>query len=256
VRYILTHAVFVPQYSGGPELVGPEGLSPPDESTLSPITKLILVDLWSVDKVVVENAVKQLADFLCDSDDERTDDECTDDQDTFNLIGGTSTIVGVMRRWYFVPGIQAHGCKALAHAFSDDMDSPLQANDCCASEAVVYAMKNYLKNRDVQMNGCRAFGHFCESEECACHYVVNVLNGHGLILAAMKEFPNDAELQERACYALYQMSDWNECRAIIWNSSVCKALWDTIETYKDKDEKHSKAILEYARLAFKNCFDF
>jgi hypothetical protein len=226
----------------------PVVIVPPSASTLSPIHKLILVDLWSDDKQVVLEALKQVK-KVCKCNDENY----VEDVITFHEAGGASTIVGAMRRWYTVPEIQALGCGALANSFIDpDEDSRLRIIEAGASEAIVCAMKNYPKNRDVLMNGCRALGRLCDWKEQSRNYIVITMKGHDVILTAMKKFPNDTELQMWACYALKYLSEPEKCRAPICDSGGFHALLDTIETYKDKKMEHVIHIQANARCALKN----
>jgi hypothetical protein len=223
---------------------------PPNASSLSPIHKLILVDLWSDDKKVVRKALQQVAECLC-----CMHEECVNNITIFHRAGGASTIVGAMRRWYIVPDIQAHGCLALANAFIETNNSDVHPNEAGASEAITNAMKNYPYNRDVLMNGCRALASLCYTMEQGA-YIVNTMKGHDVILTTMKIFSNDAEIQAWTCYALSYLSETEKCRAPICDAGGFQALLDTIETHKDESKEHVGQVQKFARRAIKNCFSF
>jgi hypothetical protein len=222
---------------------------PPNTSTLSPIHKLIVVDLWSDDMKVVEEALKQVANLF-------GQENCSKENAAIiQRAGGLSTIVGTMRRWYNVPDVQVEGCVALGNATIDSKDSRL-AKEAGALEAIVCAMTNYPKNRDVQSGGCFALGNLCTNAKEHGEHLVNALQGHDVILAAMKEFPNDAELHVWTCYALKWLSKWIEFRAPICDAGGRQALLYAIETHKDESKLDVQKIQKYARLALKQLLDF
>ena len=79
------------------------------------------------------------------------------------------------------------------------------------------------------------------------------MNGLALIIAAMKNFPNDARVQDWACDLLSNLSNWEEFRAPISAAAGRQALLDAIETLKDESKEYVKDMQTWARRALKNC---
>ena len=100
-----------------------------------------------------------------------------------------SAIAGAMKKWYTVPDIEAAGsCRALAVLGSTSKDFCRSAKRAGGLEVTVCAMQNYANNCKVQAMGCAVLGFLClDIEEHAAH-VANTLEGHDIIIAAMKNF--------------------------------------------------------------------
>lgn len=218
---------------------------PPEISTLSPIQKHLRFDLWSDDKNLVEQALKQLADS-CQS----SNQNCHENRATVQQEGGASIIVGVMRKWYSVSGIQAEGCRAVSNTGLGNKDFKKSAKEAGALEAIISAMKNYPSNPVVQTLGCVALANMCNIKENA-ELVVNQLKGLELIIVSTKNFPNDALVQLVASLVLLILSSWEELRAPIIAAGGRQALQDAIETHTDESKENVKDVQNRARLALK-----
>jgi hypothetical protein len=159
------------------------------------INKLILVDLWSDDKKLIEEALRQSANLF-----KSTNVEFKENRTIVHSAGGLWAILGAMRRWYINPDIQVQGCRALGNA-TDRRNLPLHAKEAGAFEVIVCAMKNYPDNCAVQMNSCIALGKLCFHSNNNAGYVVNTMKGHCVILAAMQTF--ETTLKCRSGHAMH-----------------------------------------------------
>ena len=90
----------------------PAVLVPPDHSNLSPLQKILCVDLLKDDCETVESAMFQLV-KLFQPDNENCAANCA----AIRQLGGATMILGgIMQKWYTNPVIQARGCLAVMHA--------------------------------------------------------------------------------------------------------------------------------------------
>ena len=83
----------------------PTVVAPPDHSNLSPVQKILLVDLLKDDSNVVESAMSQLTN-MCLSSNENSEEN----RANVHRLGGASIITGIMKKYYGFPAIQASGC--------------------------------------------------------------------------------------------------------------------------------------------------
>jgi hypothetical protein len=82
-------------------------------------------------------------------------------------------LVGAMRRWYSVPEVQVHGCRALANATMESDAFRRQAKEVGAFEAIVCAMKNYPNHCFLQWMGCIVLINLCAIIKEHAAYVVD-----------------------------------------------------------------------------------
>jgi hypothetical protein len=211
----------------------------PDASTYSPIHQLIVVDLWSNDNKVVKEA---LCCFIKNAA-------------TVYRAGGAFSIVGAMRRWYKNRDIQELGCAALGIAANRSKGFRLHAKEAGAFDVIVGAMKMYSNNCTLQTYGCESIGKLCLGIVEHAALVVNTMEGHDFILAAMKKFPDDVLLQRWACFALCTLSNWKELQAPICYAGGRRALLDAIETHTDESEIYVNRIQKRARLALQRLLE-
>ena len=127
-------------------------LAPPDHSSLSPIEKILGVDLWKDDSNTVQSALTQLAD-MCVSSNEGFEEE---NRATVHRLGGAYILPGVLRKWYGFPVIQSEGCTALMNASYKNTAFKKSVKDSGGLDAIIWAMKSYPDNLQVQTSGCGA----------------------------------------------------------------------------------------------------
>ena len=71
--------------------------APPDLSDLSPIQKILRVDLLKDDSKTVESALTQLANMCLSSNEESEENRAT-----VHRLGGAAILTGILRKWYSV----------------------------------------------------------------------------------------------------------------------------------------------------------
>lgn len=67
----------------------------------------------------------------------------------------------------------------------------------------------------------------------------------------MNTFPNDAELQKRASWALDNLTCWGEFKDVVKQAGGRRALLDAIEIHQDERKEHVKELQQYASDALK-----
>jgi len=216
-------------------------VAPPDVSNLSPIQKLLRVDLLKDDSNAVEEALTQLANMCVNSEENRA---------TIHRLGGTAILPGILQKWYGFSDIQAEGCRALSNA-SIDAAFRKSVKEPGGLDVIIWAMKSYPDNLEVQTYGCGALMNVvCEVSDNAKH-VVNPLNGIDCIIAAMNKFAEDAELQRYACGALDLLTEWDEFKEPVKQAGGRRALFDAIENHQDESKDHVDQLQISANRALK-----
>ena len=194
-------------------------VAPPGLSNRSPIEKILQVDLWRDDSNTVQSALFQLACIMCSNSNEAFEEN----RATVHRLGGAAILPGVLRKWYGFPVIQALGCRAINNASSDNAAFKKSMKDSGGLDAIIWALQSYPDNLQVQY-GCGALRNAIYGVKENAEYVVKTLNqglnGVDCIIAAMKKFPHDAQLQRYACGALYVLTEWDEFKDAVksWRS--------------------------------------
>jgi len=219
-------------------------VAPPDHSSLSPIEKILGVDLWKDDSNTVQSALTQLAEMCFDNNEE-------ENRATVHRLGGAAILPGVLRKWYGFPGIQAEGCRALQNASYSIAAFGKSVKDSGGLNAIIWAMKSYPNNPEVQISGCGVLGNMVDGVQESAEYVVKTLNGIDWIVAAMNKFPEDAELQRCACGALDNLVKWEEFHDTVKQAGGRRALVDAIENHEDVSKQHVEKLQHFAKHALK-----
>jgi len=221
--------------------------APPDFSDLSPIEKILRVDLWKDDLNAVQSAVTQLAD-LCFSGNEAFKEE---NRATVYQFGGAVILPGILRKWYGFPDIQAQGIRALQNASIDAAFKNMSVKDSGGLDAIIWAMKSYPDNYAVQTSACGALGNVFHGVKEHAEYLVNTLNGVDWIVAAMKKFPHDAMLQLVACGMLDNLLEWDEFKDSVKQAGGCRALVEAIKNHQDESKEYAENLQRSANHALK-----
>jgi len=205
--------------------------------------------LWSDDKSVVEEAFGDLLGVVRSFH--------------FNAvqIAAMSILTGVMRKWHHVPSIQSEACLYLANStyYSTRAESTtMNPIESASLGAVVKAMESNRHNQGVQRNGCSAMREMVAFDGLASE-AFNHHDVHKLLIAAMKEFPRDINLQGDTAYALGQFAilpndDIDPVEAIV-EAGGRQALLDAIQNNPEDGNEGFHSIIrdlqEEARSALK-----
>ena len=106
---------------------------------------------------------------------------------------------------------------------------------------------------DVQIDACTALSTLDLNKENAFHLVKD-LNGHELIIEAMKNFPFDAFLQDCGCELLWRLTKWDELKNTIIKAGGVSVLVDAIVNHAGENENDSKWRIALIRLLWKDEF--
>jgi len=222
-------------------------LAPPDHSNLSPIAKILSVDLWKDDSNAVKNALAQLG-KMCYPRNEGFEEN----RASVHRLGGAAILTGILLKWYMFPRIQTYGCIALTNAASiKNVAFRKSVKDSGGLDAFIWAMKSYPDNLELQTTGCGALGNMVMGTKENAEYVVKTLNGVNWIIAAMKKFPHDARLQQFACAALDNLTDWEEFHDPVKQAGGRRALVEAIENHQDVSKEDVKKLQQFAKRALK-----
>jgi len=226
----------------------PTFVAPPDHSNLSPIQKILRVDLLKEDSNAVQSALTKLANLCSDSEDS------VENRATVHRHGGGFILSIVLRKWYGFSTIQAEGCRALQNASCDNAAFRNSVKESGGLDAVIWAMKSYPDNLPVQTIGCGVLVNAVDGVQKNAEYVVNTLNGADCIIAAMNKFPEDAMLQQYACGALDNLTEWEEFKDAVKQAGGRRALVEAIENHQDESKECVKELQLWATSAIKKLF--
>ena len=223
-------------------------VAPPDHSKLLPIQKNLFVDLLKDDSDAVESALKELG-KLCAIKNKHWEKN----RYTVCFAGGAAIIPFVMKKWYGYKDVQAEGCCVLAIVLANHFDTAFNkaVRDSGGIDAILWAMKSYADDLDVQTRACEAIVNVLVAKQNAT-YIVEELDGVGLTIAAMRKFPDDVKLQMFASWVLRAMTTWDEFKNAIKEAGGRRALLDAIENHPDESKEHTGDLLMRARSALKN----
>jgi len=123
-------------------------------------------------------------------------------------------------------------------------------------DAIIWAMKSYPDNLQVQTSGCGALGNMVCDKENVCgkenaDFIIHKLNGDDCIIAAMNKFLHDARLQRYACGMLDNLTEWDEFKDPVKQAGGRRALLDAIENHQDESKEHAKSMQKKAKSALK-----
>lgn len=241
--------VKVESSSGSPQQGTTAIITPPDHSDLSPVEKIILVKLLKDDSDAVRNALIQLA-SLCQGDGA----EAAKVRDELVQLGGLSTIVGAMKKWYAFPAIQAAGCRALTFASYRNHDFKKSAKRSKTLDAIIWAMKNYPHDVRVQIYASCALSNFVRIKQTADHAIkCNVVE---LVVTAMNSYKEKLHVQWSGSWVLCNLLSWDDDeikKAVLKTSGDAQqALFNAIKIHNDESKGGSmKELQTHARSALK-----
>jgi len=158
--------------------------------------------------------------------------------------------VGVMLKWVSVPAIQSSACKALLTSSTGCPEISKCVIDSRALDAICWAMETHPSDFMLQLCGVGALSVFSCFKENA-EYIVTDLKKVGVIVAAMKSFPEHAKLQRLACAVLDLVAQHEELRGAIVQADGRQALLDAIQGHPDETNEIMPDLQKYAREALK-----
>jgi hypothetical protein len=212
----------------------------PDDSKIEIIPKTLYTELWKDSGKEIEDALEKLSTHCFDE---------TENANIFHTFGGYSIILGVMKKWYMEPILQAKGSRAInvtAYKHPSNRQSFLKAG---AFDIVLLSMKNFPTNSYVQGYGCSALCRLTVEKEGAKQFVEGK-EGLDIVIRAMKAFPLSKELQKFACSVLYHLSLFGFTVQIVEAGGLVP-LASAIETFKVVDDRQDVYIQKAGRQTIK-----
>ena len=208
-------------------------------SHLTPIQKLLITELFRDNPAAVETALERLAELCYSSDGALAADAEERNRDEVQRKGGEVVLSGVMKKWRDYAAIQAKGLDFLQRSALD-----VKANGSGLLDDVIYAMNRYPDNRDVQCHACGALSELVCMKENAEYVTIGEYDGAKMIVAAMKKFPADAELQKNASWALDNLAQWDDAkvRGAVNKAGARLALVSAIEKHEQDEDGEKEDV--------------
>lgn len=175
----------------------------PDEALQPPQAFVKLVfDCFASDSVVVEKALKQLADLTSDG---RAAQDARQNCAMIDRIGGPLVIVQSMEKHIGTKDIQKDGCRALANLALLETSNRHIA-EVGGIEGIVAAMKTYPAHSGLQEQGCFALASLSNGKPKTRH-IMKETGAASVIIKAMKRHSGNANLQYAAFQALNELTN-------------------------------------------------
>jgi hypothetical protein len=210
-----------------------------NNTLLLPIPHIIAVDIWSDQKDIVRQALRNLAESSTVIERKQEILDC----------GGHLAIIITMKKWSTSPDVVVDACNALEKAArfaSFFADAVVRIGGL---EVILYFLKEYHNDERVQAYGCSALCALSWSQQNAETFVFK-LQGINAFQDAMTLFPYSTQLLQNACWFFHHVSAWPEFRAPAVSAGVLGSLSNAIETYTS-DANEDKIIQLNAREALK-----
>jgi len=223
---------------------------PPNNMNLSPIQKILFVDLQKENGGEVEVAMKQLDDFCSKGISANQQEQRT----TIRAVGLFAIVNTIMRKWYANASIQKHGCGVLMSVYgSQDKTFRQGAKDSGAIDAVVWSLQNYPNDGTLQYYGLTALGVMIVLIPANTKYVAFRTKVHTAIIAAMQNFPDDSKIQRAAIIVLHEVLGYcsGATRKQIEAAGGLRALCDALDNHRNDESEVANVIQKYARAALK-----
>jgi hypothetical protein len=211
-----------------------------DDSRLSPLQKVLVVDLWSD---ASENVMMALNELLV-----------LDMKTTAGLLqmGGHLALIVSLRKWRACATIQTlifrivHKAADLSTEFADAIVG------LGALDLILCSMKHFAADEDLVSDGCGALLNLTSPAKHARVFVFE-LNGIQTVASASGRFPSNVSLQKYTLWMIQYFSYWDDFKAPIVQAGGMQALAKMIETFshRNDDAAAMETILKSASATMK-----
>jgi hypothetical protein len=220
------------------------------------IPHLLTVDLWSSDPTTVITAFEELG-HLCHPDGV----DAEKNRKLVHNTGGHLAYAVIMKKWNYHGDIQFRGICAFGVASMDE-EFCTAAVQVGALEAIVVAMKNFPDDEFIQLSGCGALVVLAARKERNAEHLVLELKAHKAVIAAIKAYPHNYNLQGIACELLLSLAEHNHLKPAIVKAGGLRTLGFVVESntkihknnHGDNDDDES-ALQTIARRAMQHLLD-
>lgn len=226
-----------------PSTPSPESLvlTPPRTKLTKPqleeIPKLVLFELRKDDIVVVVQALSKLYNMLKS---EKKNSQRHKRKAT--MAGAAGAIVRAMRKWQWDQVIQVRGCNCLRRLSCENIDGVCSVAQSGGVEATIDAMAAFPQCPYVQNRAVGVLQNTLSvslSDPCVIavtNRFVKVLDGIRLVLRAMKNFPDDADIQADCCALFHNLAIEDDMKDLMARAGVVSTVAITLERHYDNPE--------------------
>lgn len=187
------------------------------------IPHLITVDLWSTDPTTVITAFEELG-HLCHPDGV----DAIQNRRLVHSTGGHLAYAVIMKKWNYHGDIQFRGICAFGVASMEDKFCTA-AVQVGALEAIVVAMKNFPDDEYIQLSGCGALVVLSAKKQTNAEHLVLDLSAHKAVIATIKAYPNNYNLQGIACELLLSLAEHPHLKGPIVKAGGLRTLGYVVE---------------------------
>ena len=196
------------------------------------IPKLLFEGMVADDAKTVETAVENLADLFRLSADKRME---------AHEAGGHAVLVVTMQKWIRNESIQTSSCRCIQNMSCTNTEAKESFACIGGLECIINAMRAYPSSQRVQRSGCGALmnllsGSDDDSEmlDAMSQKFVNEYDGIALIVAAMKNYPDEIKIQLWGNGLFQNLAQVKEFRRELMRGGAVTAAGASMEKYPDE----------------------
>lgn len=212
--------------------------------------KIITVDLWSDDEVILDNGICYLVENM-----NKEAGELAKKQKLFFQMGGHLVIVKTLERHIDNQLMQQNGISVLMNSsYTEHLRRPEEEMQLTvlaqvkAMEAILVAMKKYESSSDIQIKGLSALINLTLHHKSNTNLFATELNGIPLVLKNMKQFPLNEDVIKQACDLLGILAGHKRFQKLLLDANAGSSLMAAFEGHKDKEEIHESARVALNKL--------
>jgi hypothetical protein len=208
-----------------------------DETTDAPLTTekimILLKDLWSDDKSMIQRALIEIAD-IGDSDAPPHENELK-----MRGLGVHIAVFQVLQKHIGCLEIQEEGMCALGDLSLLLPTKKLLGEIGCV-EVILASMEKYPEFEYIQAIGCFTISKISNMKANAER--VEKSGGIAVVIAAMKTHQNSETVQDCGCYVLSIMSEWEEYRTRIVEAGGTIVIASMMHKYRDHPQLRKRSF--------------
>jgi hypothetical protein len=226
------------------------------------IPKLITIDLWSNDPIIIVSTLEELG-HLCHPDEMN----CIQNRQLIHNIGGHLAYSVVMKKWNHRCDVQFRTICAIGVTCMDYDDFCIASIQVGVLESIIIAMKNYYYDEYIQLSGCGTLvvliNNSCRSHSSRhsspnmgnhtstsimnvspqhdpknAEHLVYHLQAHIVVMNAIKTFPNNLHLQGIVCELLLSLCEFEQLKHPIVQAGGLRLLGYIVEA-NTKENNHT-----------------
>eukprot|EP00743_Colponemidia_sp_Colp-15_P007784 GILK01008428.1.p1 GENE.GILK01008428.1~~GILK01008428.1.p1 ORF type:complete len:526 (+),score=63.14 GILK01008428.1:48-1625(+) len=168
--------------------------------------------------------------------------KCCENIENLVSMGAVALTVSAMRRFSMDQDVQMHGCGTLLNIATKGGRCEFSSKDVLVS--IMSSMRSFSDVEAIQCMGCLGIGALAGEGNNGSWVVGH--GGLGMIAAAMRAFPNAAELQGHACFALAVLiENDNQCVSGLGRDGVLELILAAMRTFPDSSAVQGKEASDF-----------